>query len=113
MLNVSWKELTKDLTVRALEFDQSQLFRKVYSEEFGTPGGEPFGVLLGDYEIRHRMTADHPYDDLETLTPSRAWRPPRSRRSSPPPIRPCWSCRASRSWNGRSTCPGPSSSSST
>jgi type VI secretion system protein ImpD len=67
VLNVSWKELTRDLTVRALEFDQSDLFRKVYSDEFGTPGGEPFGVLIGDYEIRHRMTPDHPYNDLETL----------------------------------------------
>src|SRR5207248_32237 len=65
--NVSWKELTRDLTVRALEFDQSQLFKKVYSDEFGTPGGEPFGILLGDYEIRHRMSAEHPYNDLETL----------------------------------------------
>ena len=67
VLNVSWKELTRDLTVRALEFDHSDLFRKVYSDEFGTPGGEPFGVLLGDYEIRHRMSADYPYNDLETL----------------------------------------------
>jgi type VI secretion system ImpC/EvpB family protein len=67
VLNVSWKELTRDLTVRSLEFDQSQLFRKVYSEEFGAPGGEPFGVLLGDYEIRHKMSADHPYNDVETL----------------------------------------------
>jgi type VI secretion system ImpC/EvpB family protein len=68
VLNVSWRELTKDLTIRSLEFDQSQLFRKVYSDEFGTPGGEPFGLLLGDYEIRQRKSVDHPYDDLETLT---------------------------------------------
>ena len=67
VLNVSWKELTHDLTVRNLEFDQSQLFRRVYSDEFGMPGGEPFGVLIGDYEIRHRMSRDHPYNDLETL----------------------------------------------
>jgi type VI secretion system ImpC/EvpB family protein len=68
VLNVSWKELTRDLTVRALEFDQSELFRKVYSEEFGSPGGKPYGVLLGDYEIRHRMSADYPYNDVETLS---------------------------------------------
>jgi type VI secretion system protein ImpD len=67
MLNVSWKELTKDLTVRTVEFDQSQLFRKVYNEEFGSPGGEPYSVLLGDYEIRHKMSADHPYNDVDTL----------------------------------------------
>ena len=67
VLNVSWKELTKDLTVRALEFDHSDLFRKVYSDAFGMPGGEPFGVLIGDYEIRHRPSPEHPFNDLETL----------------------------------------------
>jgi type VI secretion system ImpC/EvpB family protein len=67
VLNASWKDLTRDLTVRSLEFDQSDLFRKVYNDAFGTPGGEPFSVLIGDYEIRHRISADHPYNDLETL----------------------------------------------
>jgi type VI secretion system ImpC/EvpB family protein len=67
ILNVTWKELARDLE-RAIEFDQSQLFRKVYGEEFGTPGGEPFGVLLGDYQIRHRPAPDHPMDDIATLT---------------------------------------------
>ena len=67
VLNASWRELTRDLTVRSLEFDQSDLFRKVYNDAFGTPGGEPFSVLLGDYEIRHRSSAEHPYNDLETL----------------------------------------------
>jgi type VI secretion system protein ImpD len=67
VLNVTWGELVQDQS-RALEFDQSQLFRKVYEAEFGHPGGEPFGVLLGDYEIRHRSSADHPYDDIETLS---------------------------------------------
>ena len=66
VLNVSWKELTNDIE-RAMEFDQSELFRKVYSDEFGSPGGKPFGVLLGDYEIRHRMGTDYPYNDMETL----------------------------------------------
>jgi type VI secretion system ImpC/EvpB family protein len=67
VLNVSWNELVQDQT-RALEFDQSQLFRKVYESEFGHPGGEPFGLLLGDYEIRHRPSAEHPFDDVETLS---------------------------------------------
>jgi type VI secretion system ImpC/EvpB family protein len=66
VLNVTWKELARDLE-RAIEFDQSQLFRKVYEDEFGTPGGEPFGVLLGDYEVRHSPTAEHPVDDLGAL----------------------------------------------
>lgn len=33
--------------------DRSPLFNKVYQEEFGTAGGEPYGVLLGDYEFAH------------------------------------------------------------
>lgn len=66
VLNVSWRELTRDLD-RAIEFDQSQLFKKVYSEEFDTPGGEPYGVLIGDYEITHRIGPDHPTDDVAAL----------------------------------------------
>lgn len=66
VLNVTWTELSRDLE-RAIEFDQSQLFRKVYSEEFGTAGGEPLGVLLGDYEIRPQPSLEHPTDDVATL----------------------------------------------
>jgi type VI secretion system protein ImpD len=67
VLNLSWRELVRDLE-RSLEFDQSQLFRLVYGNEFGTPGGEPFGVLLGDYEIRPRPAPGHPTDDIAALT---------------------------------------------
>lgn len=66
VLNVSWAELAKDVT-RALEFDQSQLFRKIYSEEFDMPGGEPFGVMLGDYQVAHRTTPGVPVPDTEVL----------------------------------------------
>ena len=60
VLNSSKRELYRDLT-RAVEFDQSQLFKKIYENEFGTPGGEPYGALIGDYEC-----TNHP-DDIETL----------------------------------------------
>ena len=66
VLDVSWSEVVKDIS-RALEFDQSQLFQKIYSEEYGTPGGEPYGVLIGDYEISHRLSKKHPHDDIATL----------------------------------------------
>ena len=66
LLSVSWRELVRDLD-RAVEFDQSALFRKVYTEEFDTPGGEPFSVLIGDYEISHRVSRGHPTDDVEAL----------------------------------------------
>ncbi|MCA9030377.1 MAG: type VI secretion system contractile sheath large subunit, partial [Planctomycetaceae bacterium] len=50
VLNVSKKELHRDLT-RALEFDQSALWRRVYEDGFGTAGGNAFGALVGDYEF--------------------------------------------------------------
>ena len=66
VLSLSWRDLARDLE-RAIEFDQSQLFRKVYSEEFDMPGGEPYGLLLGDFEIWPRSCAEHPYDDIALL----------------------------------------------
>jgi type VI secretion system protein ImpC len=60
VLNASKRDLTRDLT-RAVEFDQSHLFKKIYENEFGTPGGEPYGAFIGDYEW-----TNHP-DDVETL----------------------------------------------
>ena len=66
MLDISWSEVVKDIN-RALEFDQSQLFHKIYSKEYGTPGGEPYGVIIGDYEISHRISKNNPHDDIATL----------------------------------------------
>lgn len=50
VLNVTKRELGKDLE-KAVEFDQSTLFKKVYEEEYGTLGGQPYGALVGDYEF--------------------------------------------------------------
>ena len=66
VLSARWRELEKDFE-RSVEFDQSSMFKKVYEEEFGSPGGEPFGVLIGDYDIRPRVSAEHPSDDLFVL----------------------------------------------
>ena len=53
LLCVSKSELFKDLDT-ASEFDQSALFKKVYEEEYGTFGGNPFSLLIGDFEFgRH------------------------------------------------------------
>jgi type VI secretion system protein ImpD len=65
MLNVSWAAISKDLE-RASEFDQSQLFIKIYNAEFGHPGGEPFGLLIGDYYINHRAVNTYSRD-VDTL----------------------------------------------
>ena len=50
VLNVSKRDLFKDLE-KAAEFDQSALFKKVYEEEYGQLGGEPYGMLVGDYDF--------------------------------------------------------------
>ncbi|MEI7712550.1 MAG: type VI secretion system contractile sheath large subunit [Rhodospirillales bacterium] len=66
-LNASWAEICRDLE-RAVEFDQSQLFKKIYEDEFGTPGGEPYGLMVVDHEVRHRPTATARTDDVNALT---------------------------------------------
>jgi len=66
ILVLRWPELCRDFD-RAAEFDQSQLFRKVYEDEFGTPGGEPFGLLCGDWEVRPNPAPGHPTDDVAAL----------------------------------------------
>jgi type VI secretion system protein ImpC len=60
VMNVTRKELLKDLQ-NASEFDQSATFKKVYEEEYGVFGGEPFAALVGDYEF-----GKHP-EDMELL----------------------------------------------
>lgn len=66
VLDVSWRELERDAE-RAIEFDQTQLWRKVYDEEYDMPGGTPYGVLVGDYEVCHRQSKDHPHDDVNII----------------------------------------------
>lgn len=50
VLNMSQSELVKDIE-SAVEFDQSALFKKIYEEEYGTYGGYPYSVLIGDYSF--------------------------------------------------------------
>ncbi|NNG03152.1 MAG: type VI secretion system contractile sheath large subunit [Inquilinus sp.] len=61
VLNASKREVYKDLS-KAVEFDQSQTFKKIYENEFGMPGGEPYGSLIGDFEF-----TNHP-EDIELLS---------------------------------------------
>jgi type VI secretion system protein ImpC len=56
VMSVTKKDLLKDFE-RALEFDQSTLFKKIYEDEYGTFGGAPFGALIGDFEF-----SNHPQD---------------------------------------------------
>lgn len=66
MLDISWKEITRDID-RAPDITQTRLFQLIYSEEFDMAGGEPYGVLLGDYQVAHKSSPSHPYDDIFTL----------------------------------------------
>lgn len=56
VMSATKKELLKDFE-RALEFDQSALFKKIYEDEYGMFGGAPFGAIIGDYEF-----GNHPQD---------------------------------------------------
>lgn len=66
VLNVSWAEIARDVT-RAIEFDQSELFRKIYEDEFGRAGGEPFGLVVVDHEVTHGVTPGAMTDDVTVL----------------------------------------------
>ncbi|MDD1605582.1 MAG: type VI secretion system contractile sheath large subunit [Methylococcaceae bacterium] len=62
VINISKKELGKTLKkFKGTSWDQSPLFKKIYEEEFGQFGGEPFGCLMGDYYF------DHSPQDVELL----------------------------------------------
>ena len=63
VMNISKKEVGKTLNkYKGTAFDQSPLFKKVYEEEFGTPGGTPYGCLVGDFYF------DHSGPDVQMLT---------------------------------------------
>ncbi len=62
VMNISKKELHKTLKkFKGTAWDQSPLFKKVYEEEYGQFGGQPFGCLVGDYYF------DHSPPDVELL----------------------------------------------
>lgn len=66
ILNVRWAELSRDFE-GAVDFDQSQFFRKVYEEGMGQAGAEPFSCLLADYFIHPRLSSNHAIDDMNVL----------------------------------------------
>ncbi len=62
VMNISKVDLGKTLKrFKGTAWDQSPLFKKVYEEEYGTFGGAPFGLLIGDYYF------DHTAPDVELL----------------------------------------------
>jgi type VI secretion system protein ImpC len=62
VMNVSKKDLHKTLKkFKGAAWDQSPLFKKMYEEEYGQLGGEPYGCLVGDFYF------DHSAPDVELL----------------------------------------------
>jgi type VI secretion system protein ImpC len=62
VMNISKKDLHKTLKkYKGTAWDQSPIFKKMYEEEYGQFGGEPFGCLVGDYYF------DHSPPDVELL----------------------------------------------
>ncbi|WP_261858751.1 type VI secretion system contractile sheath large subunit [Photobacterium sanguinicancri] len=66
LLHLTWSELTRDCS-KAIDFDQSDFFRVIYNNEFNMPGGEPFGLLIGDYKITHHLHGYQHANDIDTL----------------------------------------------
>lgn len=60
VMHCTKRELFKDMD-KAVEFDQSLLFKKIYETEYGILGGTPYGSLIGDYEF-----TNHP-EDIDLL----------------------------------------------
>lgn len=50
VFNASWLELLDDME-RAVEQDQSHVFKTIYEAEYGTLGGDPYSMLVGGYEL--------------------------------------------------------------
>ncbi|MBQ0961316.1 type VI secretion system contractile sheath large subunit [Ideonella sp. 4Y11] len=62
VMSISKQELGKTLKrYKGTAWDQSPLFKKLYDEEYGQFGGEPFGAIVGDYHF------DHSPPDVELL----------------------------------------------
>ena len=54
VFNISKKDLHKTLKkFKGTAWDQSPIFKKLYEEEYGQFGGQPYGCLVGDYHFNH------------------------------------------------------------
>jgi type VI secretion system protein ImpC len=54
VMNISKKDLAKTIKkFKGTAWDQSPLFKRIYEDEYGTPNGQPYGALIGDYSFNH------------------------------------------------------------
>ncbi len=62
ILDISKRDLHRNLRkFKGTAWDQSPIFKKMYEEEYGQFGGQPFGCIVGDYHF------DHSASDVELL----------------------------------------------
>lgn len=68
VMNVSKNELYRNLRLYpGARWDQSPLFKKLYEQEFGQLGGEPYGCLVADYHFSHLPTDVQLMRDLSKI----------------------------------------------
>jgi type VI secretion system protein ImpC len=68
VLNISKSEIYRHLRqFPNAAWDQSALFKKIYEEEFGQLGGQPYGCLIGDYYFSHQPTDIQLLRDLSKI----------------------------------------------
>ena len=62
VMNISKKDLHRTVKkFKGTAWDQSPIFKKMYEEEYGQFGGEPYGCMIGDFHF------DHSPPDVELL----------------------------------------------
>jgi len=66
ILDISFPTLAKDLG-KVLDYEQSELYKKIYEGEYDRPGGEPFSLLLGSYKTQLKRRPGIAISDVEVL----------------------------------------------
>ena len=71
LFDISLRELGRTLRkFRGTAWDHSPIFKKIYEEEYGQFGGEPFGVLIGDYYFDHQPQSLQILADMSAVAAS-------------------------------------------
>lgn len=67
VLDLAWYDLSKAIH-RSSEVEHSDLFDKINNDEFGMPGGEPFALIIGDYQLDINPVSNcHSVRDIQAL----------------------------------------------
>lgn len=66
LLDWTWEGISRDLN-HSFDLKYSALYKKIYSDEFDTAGGTPFGMLFVDHLVKSDYGDEMDFDDLYTL----------------------------------------------